>query len=313
MASTASFRKDLPRGVSVDHDGADTRVADPFGIKLDAYQMVPRTGSRTFNVRISGEVRIEVFSILGAEISIDGFPPAKSQVLKSAAPSERTFTIHGRGECLTTIFALDENRTILDRMAISIKNERPVTYNLHRLGDSLRVTRRTIGQLRSLMTTVEDIYLKQASVRLVRSRENEKLLIKENLGDPIDLSNPDDSLLSAISTNFQLALKKRLSVLGFLTENLNLVSTWRLRNGRGDSLAGFTPPELVTVCICEAKDDPVAEATTYAHEMGHALGLRHPGHFPSEMMNDGGVDSFRMIRSDIDTLNPSGTKGLPQR
>jgi hypothetical protein len=302
MAPLELFRKALPPQKSTDHDGADTRVG------VDAYQMVPVTGSRPFNVRMpGGAVRIEVFSTLGAEISIDGSSPAKFQVLNGAAQSERTFTIHARGEGRTTIFALDENRTILDRMIVSVKTERPLTYNLHRLGDSLRDTRRTTEELRSIMGTVEKTYLLQANVRLTRRNES-VLRVKKDLGDPIDTTEPGTL---AIRPNLRVVLKKRLGELGFLGENVNLISSWRLSSGE-NSLAGFTP-DLGTICICEAKDDPLVEASAYAHEMGHALGLVHPNHNSFELMNGKGQDSFRMNQPDIDGVNPSGTKGLPQQ
>jgi len=305
MAPTVLFRKDLPPLLSTEHDGADTRV----GVDIDAYQMVPVNGSRPFNVRIpGGAIRIEVFSTLGAEISIDGSPPAKSQILKSAAGSEQTFTIHGRSEGRTVIFALDENGIIRDRLIMSVKNERPLTYNLHRLGDSLRETRRTMDQLRSIMRTVERVYLLQANVRLTRRNDVNMLRIKKNLDDPIDVREPG---ITSARANFREELKARLGTLGFLAENLNLISSWRL-TGVDGSLAGFTP-DVGTICICEAKDDPLVEASAYAHEIGHALRLQHKDHAVQELMNDRGKDSFRMTKGDIDTVNTSGSKPLPQQ
>lgn len=308
--ATASFRKDLPPQLSPDHDGADPRAKDVSGDPVDTYQMVPVGGTRSFSIRTAGQVRIEVFSTLGAQVSIDGAPAAKFQTFNSPAETVRTFTIHGRGEGRTTIFALDETRTILDRMMVSVKKERVLTYNLHRLGDSLRETPRTMQTLRSILADVEKTYLQQANVRLVRRRENEMLRIKKNLRDPIDVSIP---FVPALATrpNFRVVLKERLDELGFLGEDLNLVSSWRLTGADG-SLGGFTP-DLGRICVCEAKNDHAAEASTYAHEMGHALGLFHGGHSPVDLMNGIGQDSFRMIQPDIDKVNPSGTSGLPQK
>ena len=313
MATIAVFRKDLPNEKSPEHDGADTKVSIIGRQEVfDIYQMVPVNGTRPFNIRMSGgAVRIEVFSTLGAELSIDGALPAKFQTLQSSGPPDRTFTIHGRGEGRTTIFALDENRTILDRMIVSIKNERPLTYNMHLLGDSLRNTTKTMNGFRSIMTTVEKVYLLQANVRLVRRSERDEFFrIKKNLGDPIDVSQPLIPLLAS-RPDLRVELQKRLVELGFFGEDLNIISTWRLKSEDG-SLAGFTP-DLGTTCLGEAKDDPIAEATTFAHEIGHALGLIHVPHVVEEMMNDNGRDSFRMTQVDIDTVNRSGTKPLPQQ
>src|SRR6266849_877363 len=311
MATTAVFRKEIPGLLDKNkHDGFDTRQG------FTSYQMVPLNdasrpslnGSRPFLVRMSGgTVQIEVFSTSVAEISIAGFPPSKFQILKSPAQSDLTFTIHAVGEGRTTIFALDDNRTILDRMNVSVKKERPLTYNLIRLGDSLRETLRTMDQLRSIMKTVEEVYLAQANVKLIRRNEVEaaKFRIKEDLKDPIDVSVPGRG---SIRPNVRVVLRRRLDELGFFGEKVNLISSWRL-TGTDGSLAGFTPV-LGTTCICEAKTNESSEASAYAHEVGHALGLRHETHIREELMNDQGQDSFRMNQHDIDTVNPSG-KGVP--
>jgi hypothetical protein len=310
MAITAVFRKDIPGLLDKDkHDGFDTRQG------FIAYQMVPLTnpsktripGSRPFLVRISGgTVRLEVFNTSVAEISIVGFPPSKFQILQSPAQSDLTFTIHAVGEGRTTIFALDDNRTILDKMTVSVKTELPLTYNLIRLGDSLRDTRRTMDQLRSVMKIVEDVYLVQANVKLIRKNEVEAAVfrIKEDLKDPIDVTVPPTV---SLRPNLRVVLRQRLNELGFFGENLNLISSWNLTGVNGTN-AGFTP-DLGTTCICEVKQNDLIEASAYAHEVGHALKLRHETHIRDELMNDQGQDSFRMNQDDIDKLNPSGKGG----
>jgi hypothetical protein len=312
MAITAVFRKDPPGLLEKDkHDGFDTR--DGF----TSYQMVPLNnpsqsrapGSRPFLVRISGgTVQIEAKNATVAEISIAGFPPSKFQILKSPAQSDLPFTIHAVREGRTTIFALDDNRTILDRMNVSVKTELQLTYNLIRLGDSLRETLRTMDQLRSIMTTVEDVYLTQANVKLIRRNEVEaaQFRIKKDLKDPIDVSVPPPI---SLRPNLRVLLRQRLGELGLVGEKLNLISSWSL-TGIDGSLGGFTP-DLGTTCICEVKGNELIEASSYAHEMGHALGLRHETHNLQEMMNDKGVNSFRMNQADINALNQSGLNEPP--
>ena len=65
------------------------------------------------------------------------------------------------------------------------------------------------------------------------------LRIKQDLGDPIDVSEP--RFLSKVTrANLRVLVKDKLTEGGFLGEDLNLISSWRLKQD-GRSLAGFTP------------------------------------------------------------------------
>jgi hypothetical protein len=209
----------------------DRNGADPSGGRMKCYQMVPAGGSREFKVRLSGKIQLvaqhphlvtigKPGAALGPQISYD-----------SLALQEFSFAIKSvSGAGRTQIIAAKADGAVIDRLIVSVKTERPLTYNIHRLQDIARVTKRGFAELQAIMDKVENYYLNQANLRLIRRRTG-TLFIGDDLGDPFDPSVDktkliDDALISG----------------GCYASNLNVISTWDLRdNWGGGNLEGDTP------------------------------------------------------------------------
>jgi hypothetical protein len=287
--------------MSTDHDGYDLRYALP---NVYHYQMVPGAGTREVSLQVSGRVTLFCNAKV-CEFALDGSPPSNMAVLDHSTLTQHRITLHGRNSGRTALLAVGDGGKYppLDMMVVSVKDERPITYNVHVLEDTKRKTRRTLEELNGIMQTVEKLYLKQANVRLHKVKGN-ALFIKDDLGDPIDVLKPPPI---SLRVNVMSVIKERLDQLGMTAENLNLVATWNLESG-GTSLQGKTSDVGGRICLVQMGSNVTAESTTYAHEIGHALGLLHDDHSNDYMMNGNGQDSFRMSCPDIDRVNNSGTQ-----
>ena len=271
---------------------------------MKSYQMVPVGGSREFRVRVSGKVQLAVGNSSLVTIGTAGAPTGSRLTFDSKAGPEFSFTIRSiAGAGRTQIVAARSDGSVVDRLVVSVKTERSVTYNIHRLQDIVRLTSRGFTELQTIMGKVEKYYLEQANIRLTRQR-TQTLFIKQDLGDPFD-DTPD--LIKPIDNE--------LSAKGFYAATLNLISTWDLKDKfLGMPLQGSTPFLLQTfrpqVVLVKAQQND-EETNTYAHEIGHGLGLQHQDQPHNFLMNDQGNLGYAMRAIDIDRINTSGTQPTP--
>ena len=262
--------------------------------------MVPKDGARTVQTLISGgQVTIEVFDSRVAEVSVNSAPPSKSVVFNAGNAQEFSFNIHGRLPARTTIFALDQNRAVINRMVVSVKTEQKVQYAIFRLRDFLNETPNSMGDIKAIMIDVENSFLKQANVRLIRQDELEVLKVQSFLGDPLDFGE------KPLERSTRLLIQDAIRDSGKLSAGLNLVSSWTIKGSQG-----FTPPETENICVVGAVRNKLVETCTFVHEACHALGLRHERHAREHLMNDQGFDSFLMTQEDIDRINQTGLRPL---
>jgi len=302
MTEAAVFRRNVSPPTSTDHDGSDTRKDAP------TYQMVPVGGSREMLVRVSGgEVIIFSVDTQVCEFGLDSSPPstapANQVVLNHQAETERQLTLHGRSVGRTQLIAVDLRGKILDRLTVSVKSERLVTYNVHCLQDLRRKTTRTLNDLNIIMLTVEKVYLRQANIRLQKVHERPMTFVPEDLGDPIDTG---DRSTPVHERKVVKAIENTLERLGMKRQRVNFVSTWNLTSRNQDLLGQTLPVVGGMTCLVEAHDRALEEATTWAHELGHSLGLKHDGHPSFHLMNGTGQSSFMMSGVDIDEINDTG-------
>lgn len=226
MVDSAEFFQTPIPDVSPDRNGAD-----PSGGRMKCYQMVPAGGSREIKVRLSGKIQLVVQN--PGLVTIGNRPgamPAPKLAYDSQVVQEHSFIVNSiSGAGRTQIISAKADGTVLDRLVVSIKAERPVTYNIHRLQDIVRLTPRGFAELQTILGKVERYYLNQANLRLIRKR-TQTLLIKNDLGDPIDPSigkmKPIDEAMVAG---------------GFYVSTLNVISTWDLRDSDSGNLEGVTP------------------------------------------------------------------------
>ncbi len=300
MADSAEFFRNPIPDTSRDRDGSDTS-----GGKNNCYQMVPVGGSREFGLRVTGKVQVAVARSGPITISAAGGPAGARLGIDGGQGKDFTIRISSvGGEGRTQIVAATLDGKPLDRLVVSIKAERPLRYNLHRLQDIVRVSSRSFADLQTMMISVEKYFLSQANIRLSRHR-TQTLFIKKDLGDPFD----DTPTLAEL-------IDRELQSNGFHREHLNLISTWNLGDNvmGGGPVQGSTPFTLQTFRrqMCFAKAQEInEEINTYVHEIGHALGLLHDGQPDNFLMNDKGFSGYAMKAADIDHINPSGSKATP--
>ena len=305
--AVARFIKQKPAPMSMDHDGYELRAETQ---PISHYQMVPIGGTRELRMHVSGRVKL-LCDPKVCQFTLGSLAPTHMAVLNHEAITEYRLTLHPQGIGRTALVAVADPLKYppLDILVISVKKEATVTYNLHLLTDLRHPNgnKRTFDELNNMMQTVEKVYLKQANVRLHKVQGN-VLFIKDDFGDPIDMLKPPPI---SVRTNVREVVLEKLRELGMTKERVNLISTWNLKNHTQD-LHGFTPgfetAGWAAMCFLQKENDALGEASNFAHELGHALGLAHDGHTVDFLMNGLGADSFKMSAADIDQLNPSGTK-----
>jgi hypothetical protein len=300
VADSAEFFQTPVADTSPDRNGAD-----PSGGRMKCYQMVPVGGSRECKIRLSGKIQLAAQHPSLVKIGKPGAALGPDVSFDSLALQEFPFIISSvSGAGRTQIIAAKADGTVLDRLIVSVKAERLLTYNIHRLQDIARLTSRGFPELQTFLGKVEKYYLNQANLRLIRKR-TQTLLIRNDLGDPLDPT-----------TNKMKLIDEEMVAGKFYMSTLNVISTWDLRdNFLSMNLEGYTPfalqitfrPQIVLVRATAEHQ----EVNTYAHEIGHALGLQHDGQPDNFLMNGAGNLGYAMRAIDIDRINPSGAVATP--
>jgi hypothetical protein len=280
------------------------------------YQMIP-TGDRS-NWRVSvagGTVRITSKDTNVAALA-DGFAkqlPRNLLTLNSNAEKATDFFIlAGQGPGRTVLVAEDARGRNLDTLTISVKTVVPKTFMIHRLCNRTMQSNRTPNELISMMRTVKTTYLNQANVVLAQIGNVNDLFVTNDYGNPIalDRRRPVHGSSETIVFNDDVERTLKKDNL-FGRADFHMVGTCQMIGPLG------TTPDFKNICYVAHTFEQDAsikldqETTTYAHELGHAFGLRHAGHAITEMMVEGNVighlNSFIMTTDDIDQINPSGT------
>jgi hypothetical protein len=306
MAASATFEQIVKAGptdatlLSGGFVGADGRK----------YQMIP-TGSKS-NWRVSvqgGTVRITSGDPNIAALA-DGFAhPLPRNLLTINSTSQKDtdfFILAGQSPGRTVIVAEDARGRNLDTLVVSVKNVVPKTFMIHRLRNRTMRSNRTTDELVSMLRTVKATYLTQANVVLAQIGVVNDLVVANDYGDPIDMQRRRPIHGNAgETTDFNgdvLTALNKDNLFG--RADFHMVGTCQLIGALG------TTPDFKNICYVAHTFEQNAsikleqETTTYAHELGHAFGLRHPGHGITDMMADGNVighlNSFIMTADDID-------------
>lgn len=279
------------------------------------YQMIPTGGRSTWRVRFKGgTVRITSKNANAAALGDGQGNRLPRNLLSLNSVNEKTvdFTIlAGQGPDRTVLVAEDAKGGNLDTLTISVKTVLPKTYMIHRIVNPTMKTNRNSQDLETMLRTVKATYLAQANADLTQIGPVNDLLITNDYGDPINLSNRRPRHGGAAkqeTVNFNEdvldTLKRKFK---FGKADFHMVSTCQMHGPLG------TTPNFKNVCYVAHSVNGNAlepESTTWAHELGHAFQLVHLGHNVSEMMAEGNVaghqNSFSMTDDDIDKINPSG-------
>jgi hypothetical protein len=284
------------------------------------YQMIPLNGVRTGFKVVSGAEPLDI-EIQPAGIArfnrknfSPGVPSAGTGEFVSIGPATTfTFDLEGRTAGSAILAIRNSKGVSLESLLISVKAELLRTYSLCVLHD-LRHRSPWLppnnptqpnpppadGVVRPMMERVKLAYRQQANVVLSEkaTRLFEVNINDHNLGDPIVL---DARLGSAGSVASSFIVSRTPSEA--FGANFIIYFTWDIRTAK-DDVVGLN---VNNVCFVEFNSVNSNEnGLTTAHELGHALGLKHNGR-DLLMAGDGISRSSRLEQFEIDTVNPSGT------
>lgn len=304
--ATASFVRTLPADNDLRQDGAD------FRIDKESFQMVPAGGSRPGGITVSGGL-VNIQSA-NEDIVKLAAGPDRAVVPRLSFTQPGTFTlVAGQKAGRTVIVAEDENGKRLDHLAVSVKDEVRVSYNVLRLTDGLNTQAMALTQAEPLLKNVEQLYLSQTNVRLLKKKQAE-LFIQRNLSDANGVLQ-----LQELFDNKEEIIFKKIMASPFFDADVVCVFAWLIESGNrpfsttGRKLNARTETALSnlrrgpTIIYINSFTGSDKLPFTIAHEFGHHFGLSHFGLRPSNFLMDAAANGFKMTQSDINNINPTGT------
>jgi hypothetical protein len=317
MAAVGKFtRQEAPPSQLLGNFGAD------HGGGRGNYQMVPIGDFRTWSVDIKSGLARAASADRGVAVIASDENSQSFKTLTFNGPGTFTFVIRagGNGRAGHTAVVLeDENGAFLDDIQVSVKNVKPVRYNIVLLSDAVTPSSMVFSeaQATNVMDQVTTYYLNEANTNLVRNKTH-SLAVKRNLSDKNGVLQLDE-----LTDNKEKIIFKEIMNSGFGTSvDVVYVFTWQMEGAKfapiittGLSLDGRTERATLRtgptlIYINSLGTQLTNQVQTAAHETGHHFGLGHGGQPPFFLMHEGGkaaIGGGRMKQDDIDRVNSSGT------
>jgi hypothetical protein len=279
-------------------------IKEPFGDfdGFDAeggYQMVPSGGELRFLGAFGGEggtITNSDSSIVRMERFTSSIPLATATIEKAILPpkAEVEFALNGVKPGRVTIALRNTAGKLEDELTISVKAPRSVTLSIAILKDIRRQAGFDADIIRSLLSGVFKTYKQQVNIDLSINHGPEELLVEKDLKDPM--------FPEIVET--ALAIHDATPRIWFLS-TLIVYCTWNIQTLSGkDDLAGLNVGKKVFV---ENNPNPTLTRVTFAHEIGHGLGLDHTTDREAVMNPFVGGAHTRFRQFEIDQMNKSGT------
>ena len=285
----ARFKKVI-KGPLGDFDGFD---AD------GGYQMVPTGGELRFlgaSGAEGGTITNSDSSIVRMERFTSTIPLPTATIDKAILPpkAEVEFALNGVKPGRVTLALRNAAGKLEDELTISVKAPQPVTLSIGILKDIRRQAGFDAEMIRFLLSGVFKTYKQQVNIDISINNGPEELLVEKDLKDPMFPEN--------IETHN--AIHDATPKIWFRS-TLVVYCTWNVKtlSGKND-LAGVNIGKKVFV---ENNPNPILTRVTFAHEIGHGLGLDHTTDREAVMnpFVEGAHTRFRQF--EIDHMNKSGT------
>lgn len=293
----------------------DMKILDGFD-KKTGFQMVPALGGTAPNsfpwrfmtaVTDNHACKLTVDDPTIVQLLAVGQPPSVINDIVIPPRQRRDFLIAARtgsaGQAGVSLLDMDNPKVpiSISTIRVSVKTEVLGSYALLFLSDKPPgrkpdTTTRNSAETIRLMSIVAATYLSQANVKLTQVGTPTSVVVPSDLGNPLNVDEVN------------LVLKKILAATPpqFMAGNINRIyCCWDVADARDRTAIGETRGRN-----CFVEDG--TNEFTFAHELGHALGLRshnisaRPDR-PLLMDESLGRGAFKLEEFEINLLNPSGT------
>ncbi len=267
------------------------------------YQMVPAGGVRRMALFVPPDEPEDVIAFVSnpnhASVSgllvIQGSAAIQGSGFFVKRNSAIRFFITGRDPGPTTLMVETVSGKPRGFLLISVKPRLFRTYQLAIISDPIHVPDKAgVGNSLAInMLGAARIWLAQANVVLQRVGPINDVVVPRDLKDPIvidDLEN-ENAIVAAMFTK------------DLVKANLFIIGTWNIVYADSSRPAGSTSIDLKKCFIVNQAIGRFGELLC-AHEVGHALGLRHTQDNPLLLMTNAGISNDQLDMRDIETANP---------
>jgi len=282
--------KKVTTGPLGDFDGFDAE---------GGYQMVPAGGE----LRFLGASGAEGSTITNSDSSIVRMERFKSTIPLPAATIDKAilppkaeveFALNGVKPGRVTLAMRNAAGKLEDELTISVKAPRPVSLSIAILKDIRRQAGFDADIINRLLSGVIKTYKQQVNIDISINHGPEEILVERDLKDPMF---PEDAEIA-------LAIHNATPKIWFLSTFI-VYCTWNIQTLSGKiDLAGLNVGKKIFV---ESSPNPTLTRVTFAHEIGHGLGLDHTTDLEAVMNPFIGGAHTRFRQFEIDQMNKSGT------
>jgi hypothetical protein len=279
-----------------------TRVFRVQGMDSNAtprFQMVPNGGTRY--VALRDGAGMDVINMVPSVCTMteirESALPADERA--PAAAGDRYFKLHGVSVGVDVLMATGGGSIFPLFLDIDVKDERKQLVKFNFVRDNAgHKTQRPSAVVAHWMPTLNYIWRRQANVHLV-NHGVQRVKIDQDLGATIML--PKGSLGTTGQT---------IAAAGDTGVDLNVFFVWDLQETGNpadvDAVTTIGTAGSGSPGTCIFEDDAGhAQAISLAHEIGHHLGLTHPGHRKIDLMWDFTDErGFNLSKADVEKANP---------